>query len=159
MRLMECIRLRVQDVDFEYQQITVRSGKGNKDRVVPVPLGVVDSFKVQLSTREQLHREDLESGFGAVFLPDALERKYPNAAKELRWQYIFPSGKVAVDPRSGQVRRHRIHESMIQKAVRKAAVASGIQKKILSHTAPLLCNPFAGVRIRYTHCAGVAGSL
>ena len=134
MRLMDCVRLRVQDIDFEYRQIVIRNSKGMKDRVVPLPHRLAESLKRHLQTVRQIHNEDIERGFGQVFLPDALARKYPNAAKEWRWQYVFPSGRLSVDPRSGVARRHHIHENSLQKAIKPAADAAGIQKKVNCHS-------------------------
>ena len=134
MRLMECIRLRVMDVDFGYSQIIIRGGKGGKDRRVPLPDRCRPLLEVQLKKALALHQEDLAQGFGEVFLPDALARKYPNASREPRWQYVFPSGKLSTDPRSKVVRRHHLHETSLQKAVHRAALASGICKRISSHT-------------------------
>ncbi len=133
MRLMECIRLRVQDVDFEYQQIIVRNGKGRKDRVVPLPKRLSDPLRQHLNRVNITHNEDLKRGFGEVFLPHALSRKYPNAATEWRWQYVFPSSRLSVDPRSGNVRRHHIHENGLQKAIKKASRAAGINKHVNCH--------------------------
>lgn len=134
MRLMECVRLRIQDVDFGYQQIVVRSGKGDKDRVVPLPSGIAERMRSQIASREKQHKADLEQGHGDVYLPDALARKYPNAVKELKWQFLFSSGRLSVDPRSGAVRRHHIHENGIQKAIKKSADAVGIEKKVSCHS-------------------------
>jgi len=134
MRLMDCVRLRVQDIDFEYQQIVIRDGKGRKDRVVPLPRRLSKALKNHLHKTHELHVEDLARGFGEVFLPNALARKYPNAAKEWRWQYAFPSGRLSVDPRSGKTRRHHIHENGLQKAIKPAAEAAGIQKKVNCHS-------------------------
>lgn len=111
MRLMECVRLRVQDVDFSYHQILVRDGKGQKDRVVPLPARLEEPLREQLAKTRLLHQQDLSQGHGEVFLPDALARKWPNAPKEWIWQYVFPSGRLSVDPRSGKTRRHHIHEN------------------------------------------------
>ena len=133
MRLMECARLRVQDVDFEYHQIVVRNGKGEKDRVVPLPRRLEPELEAQLAYARQLHENDLSLGFGEVFLPDALARKWPNAAKEWIWQYVFPSGRLSVDPRSGKTRRHHLHENSLQKAVKSATVQAGINKKVNCH--------------------------
>jgi len=133
LRLMECIRLRVQDIDFDYQQIMVRNGKGMKDRVVPLAAAVVDRIKQEIDEREKRHNEDLATGHGDVYLPKALARKYPNALKEFRWQYLFCAPKLSVDPRSGAVRRHHLHESTLQKAVKKAATLSNLRKRITSH--------------------------
>ena len=133
MRLMECVRLRVHDVDFHYHQIVVRDGKGQKDRVVPLPSRLEMLLKKQLEQTGNLHRDDLEKGFGAVFLPNALARKWPNAPKEWIWQYVFPSGRLSVDPRSGKTRRHHLHENGLQKAVKSAAQRAGITKKVNCH--------------------------
>jgi len=133
MRLMECVRLRVCDVDFDYGQIMIRSGKGNKDRVVPLPEKIVASLRKQIDYVSVLHEEDLEAGYGEVFLPGALAKKYQNAAKELRWQYVFPSVKLSVDPRSKKVMRHHLHENNIQKSVKKASNEIGVQKKVNCH--------------------------
>ncbi len=133
LRLMECLRLRVQDVDFGYRQIVVRHAKGGKDRVVPLPQRFSDLLKAHLGQRKILHQDDLDKGFGEVYLPDALNRKYRNAAKEWGWQYVFPSSKLSVDPRSGQTRRHHAHESGLQKAVKKAARQAGVLKRVSCH--------------------------
>lgn len=134
MRLMDCVRLRVQDIDFEYKQIVVRDGKGQKDRVVPLPESLVDRLHKHLAEVRLLHEKDLADGFGEVFLPDALSRKYQKAAKEWGWQYVFPSGRLSVDPRSGQTRRHHIHENGLQKAVKKAAKEAGLTKRVNCHS-------------------------
>ena len=134
MRLMECTRLRVQDIDFEYAQITVRMAKGKKDRVSPLPEILKQALFDQVEKVKRLHTNDLEQGHGRVFLPDALARKYPNAAKGLIWQYLFPASKLAVDPRSGETRRHHIHQSAVQRTVRRAAIISKIPKRVTSHT-------------------------
>jgi integron integrase len=134
LRLMECVRLRVTDLDFGYSQILVRNGKGGKDRVVPMPRRYRQALESQLEKVAALHAKDLALGFGAVFLPDALARKYPNAPRELNWQYVFPSGKLALDPRTGETRRHHIHESTVQRAIRRAAVAARLRKRVTSHT-------------------------
>lgn len=133
MRLMECVRLRVQDIDFQYNQIVVRDGKGQKDRVVPLPKRLEPALKEQLERTQGLHLEDLEKGFGEVFLPDALARKWPNAPREWLWQYAFPSGRLSVDPRSGKTRRHHMHENGLQKAVKIAAQKANITKKVNCH--------------------------
>jgi len=133
MRLMECIRLRVKDVDFHYGQITVRSGKGDKDRVVPLPDRYVDELKLHLADVKALHYDDLGAGFGEVYLPHALATKYPNAATEWGWQFLFPSARRSVDPRSGSVRRHHLHESSLQRAIKRAAGEAAIPKQVNSH--------------------------
>ena len=134
MRLMECVRLRILDVDFGYAQILVRDGKGGKDRVVPLPDRYRDTLKAQIESVNRLHEADLARGFGEVFLPEALTRKYPRAPRELRWQYVFPSGKLSVDPRSGRVRRHHVHENTLQRTIHRAARGAGLHKRVSSHT-------------------------
>jgi integron integrase len=133
MRLMECVRLRVQDIDFEYRQIVVRDGKGKKDRVVPLPRRVIASLKQHLEQRNKLYQADLDKGCSEVYMPDALGRKYPNAAHEWRWQYVFASSRASVDPRSGKTRRHHIHENSLQKSIKRAADKVGITKKVNCH--------------------------
>jgi integron integrase len=134
MRLMECIRLRVQDVDFGHRQILVRHGKGGKDRAVPLPSASVEPLKAQIERVRVVHAEDLASGYGDVYLPQALARKYPNASRQPGWQYLFPSMRLSVDPRCGRVRRHHVNETALQKAVRRAAADSGVNKRISCHT-------------------------
>lgn len=134
LRLMECIRLRIQDVDFGQGKIFVRGGKGGKDRVTILPGMVREEFKAHIDRVIRLHHADLEEGCGEVHLPDALARKYPGAAKETRWQYVFPAKKRSIDPRSGREMRHHIMESGLQKAVKLAADRAGIMKKVGCHT-------------------------
>lgn len=134
MRLMECVRLRVMDVDFDYAQIVVRSGKGDKDRVVPLPEKYKTALHEQIMRCRSLHRADLKNEVGPVFLPDAVSREYPNAGNELRWQYVFMASKVSVDPRTGLTRRHHVHETTLQKAIRRATQAAVINKRVSSHT-------------------------
>ncbi|MBI1878596.1 MAG: integron integrase [Chloroflexi bacterium] len=134
LRLMECVRLRVKDVDFEQHQIIVRSGKGNKDRDTILPDSLYAPLQRQLRYAKALHDNDLERGYGQVYLPFALERKYPNANREWGWQYIFPSAKLSRDPQTGLIRRHHVDESGLQKAVRAAARAAGINKPVGCHT-------------------------
>lgn len=134
MRLMEGIRVRVQDVDFSYRQITVRDGKGGKDRRVPLPEALIAPLQAHLARARQLHEEDVRNGYGEVFLPNALARKYPNAAREWGWQYVFPSGRLSADPRSGKIRRHHLHENGLQRAVQGARRKSGLAKRVCCHT-------------------------
>ncbi len=134
MRLMECCQLRVKDVDFAYREITVRDGKGHKDRVTVLPVSLVEPLKTQLERAKLLHDQDLADGFGAVYLPNALERKYPNANREWGWQYVFPASKRSVDPRSGVMRRHHVDPSMLQRAVKTAVRAAELTKPATCHT-------------------------
>ena len=134
LRLMECLRLRVKDLDFSQQQIIVRDGKGQKDRVTMLPESLVPLLQEHVRHVRHIHEEDLSKGYGSVYLPFALERKYPNASREWLWQYVFPASRLSTDPRTGTVHRHHIHESGLQKAVRKAALKAGIDKRITCHT-------------------------
>ncbi|HBT87898.1 MAG TPA: integron integrase [Desulfobacter sp.] len=133
MRLMDCVRLRVQDIDFGYQQIVIRDGKGKKDRVLPLPERLVNQLKTHLEAVHEIHETDLEKGLGETSLPNALEQKYPDGAKEWGWQYVFPSGRLSVDPRSGKTRRHHIHENGLQKAIKNAAQQANITKRVNCH--------------------------
>jgi len=134
LRLMEVLRLRVQDINFEYKQLIIRSGKGNKDRVTVLPSNVIKPLMIQMEKARQLHNNDLNEGYGEVYLPFALNRKYPNAAKEWIWQYVFPSDKRSTDPRSNVIRRHHLYERGFSRAIKKAAFNIGLNKRISSHT-------------------------
>lgn len=134
MRLMECVRLRVKDVDFELNQICVRDGKGGKDRHVPLPQRLRDALRAQLERVRLIHLQDLAAGLGDVWLPDALARKYPSAGRELGWQYVFPSDQLSRDPRSGERRRHHLDEAGLQRAVRAARLKAQIVKPATCHT-------------------------
>jgi integron integrase len=134
LRLMECVRLRVKDVDFAQRQIIVRDGKGDKDRVTMLPESLIQPLQVHLQQVKTLHEDDLANGYGAVYLPFALERKYPNASREWGWQYVFSARSLSVDPRSGVTRRHHLDESSLQKAVKRAVQAAGIVKPASCHT-------------------------
>jgi integron integrase len=134
MRLMECIRLRVKDVDFDYQQFVVRNAKGKKDRVVPFPKKHQAPLREHLKSRRDLHSSDLAKGVGSVYMPSALARKYPNAACEWIWQYVFPSSRVSEDPRSKAIRRHHLHEKSLQRKIKPATMRAGITKKVGCHT-------------------------
>lgn len=133
MRLMDGIRLRVKDIDFAYRQIVVRDGKGQKDRVVPLPQRLIEPLQRQLETVKRLHQADLDQGYGAVYMPHALARKYPQAPKEWGWQYVFPSARLSVDPRSGAIRRHHMHENGLQKALKQAAWDAALTKQVNCH--------------------------
>ena len=143
LRLMECIRLRVQDLDFERKLLYIRAAKGNKDRTTILPKSIHQEMRHQLEEVQRIHDKDLAQGYGSVFLPEALSRKYPHAAKEYRWQYVFPAKSRSVDPRSGVEQRHHVLESGLQKAVKLAVDRAGITKRVGCHTAPLPCNPYA----------------
>src|SRR5438552_4189992 len=134
LRLMECVRLRVKDLDFGYARITVRDGKGGKDRVTMLPVNLATALERHLVKVKAQHGQDLEDGFGEVYLPDALERKYRNAARSWSWQFVFPSARISVDPRTATRRRHHVDENVLQVAVKKAVRASGISKPATCHT-------------------------
>ncbi|HEY6205614.1 MAG TPA: integron integrase [Chthoniobacterales bacterium] len=134
LRLMECVRLRVKDIDFAYAHVTVRETKSGRDRITMLPVQVAEPLKRHLDRIKAQHVQDLADGFGEVWLPDALERKYPNAAREWGWQYAFPSTRLSIDPRSGAKRRHHIDETALQQAVKKAVRAAGIDKPASCHT-------------------------
>lgn len=134
MRLMEVIRLRVQDIDLGYQHIVIRNAKGNKDRLVPLPECYQQQLLTQIDFVSNQHAFDLEQSHGEVYLPDALSRKYPNAAKELRWQYLFPASRVSTDPCTGAIRRHHLHETSLQKKIKQAASDAKLLKRVSSHT-------------------------
>ena len=133
MRLLEGLRLRVKDVEFERREIIVREGKGNKDRVTVLPENLILPLKKHLEKVKALHERDLAAGFGEVYLPDALARKYPKAARTWGWQFVFPSVVRSVDPRSGVERRHHLHEASVQRAVREAAKLAEIAKPVTPH--------------------------
>ncbi|MCF8197435.1 MAG: integron integrase [Sulfuritalea sp.] len=134
LRIMECLCLRVKDVVFERGEILVRDGKGFKDRVTMLPASVVTALREHMERVRELHRQDLAAGHGEVHLPYALYRKYPAAGREWMWQYIFPSANLSVDPRSGIVRRHHLQDQTVQRAVKEAVRAAGIDKPATPHT-------------------------
>ncbi|MCK5707527.1 MAG: integron integrase [Candidatus Aureabacteria bacterium] len=134
LRLMECLRLRVKDLDFSNNQILIRDAKGSKDRVTVFPVSIQPLLKEHLNRVETLHVSDLENGHGSAYLPFALERKYPNACKEWMWQYVFPSKSLSKDPRSKAIRRHHVAGNSLQKAVKKAIKMSRINKSANCHT-------------------------
>jgi len=134
LRTLEALRLRIQDIEFERAQIVVRDGKGEKDRATLLPPGVVRPIREQMAVAQARHRQDLAAGLGEVYLPYALERKYPNAPREWGWQYLFPAGSTSFDERSHKVRRHHISESPIQRAVKKALTRAEIHRHAGCHT-------------------------
>lgn len=134
LRVMECVRLRIKDIDFGLRRIIVRDGKGGKDRCVPIPEKIQSHLMSAVTHVERLHEFDVCEGYGAVYLPYALERKYPNANKEIAWQYLFPAAQRSRDPRSGMMRRHHVGEQSLQRAVKKAIMKVGIKKQASCHT-------------------------
>ena len=134
LRLMEVLRLRVKDLDFEMRQITVRDGKGFKDRVTMLPDSQIEPLRTHLEKVREIHRQDLVAGYGEVFLPYALARKYPNAGREWGWQYVFPASQRSIDPYSGKERRHHLDEKVLQRAVKMAVRDSGLTKPASCHT-------------------------
>lgn len=134
LRITETVRLRVQDIDFDYKQITVRSGKGHKDRVTTFPASIEHPLKTYLQKTKMIHQQDLKEGFGTVYLPHALSRKYPAAEKEWNWQFVFPAKALSVDPRSKIRRRHHLDQSAINKAIKATVRKIGINKRVSAHT-------------------------
>jgi integron integrase len=134
LRLLECLRLRVHDIDIDRRQIMVRNGKGGKDRATVLPDPLMGPLGRQIEQVRIIHEIDISEGFGEVYLPFALERKYPNAAKAAGWQYLFPADKRALDPRSGKIRRHHLGESVLQRAVKQAVQDAGIRKPASCHS-------------------------
>lgn len=133
LRLIECLRLRVQDVDFLKSTITVRAGKGDKDRTTVLPDNVVKDLKEHLKRVEAQFARDLEDGFADVYLPNAIARKYPKAPKQWKWQYVFPADYPSKDPRTGIVRRHHVYPGTINRAIQKAVQLTGIHKRVTAH--------------------------
>jgi integron integrase len=134
LRLQETCSLRVKDTDFDRSRIIVRSGKGDVDRAVMLPASAREGLRATLERRRKLHERDLASGAGRVYLPEALAVKYPSAAREFAWQFLFAGGRVSVDPRSGAVGRHHLHENAVQRAVKRAVIRAGLDKRASCHT-------------------------
>jgi integron integrase len=134
LRVLEALRLRVKDVDFKSNQIIVREGKGEKDRRTMLPQSIKGGLEKHLQRVRKQHEDDLRNGRGEVYLPYALERKYPNAAQEWRWQYVFPSGRFSIDPRSGKSRRHHVSEEAVQRPVKLAINQAQLDKRGSCHT-------------------------
>lgn len=134
LRLMECLRLRVKDVDFARNEILVRDGKGGKDRRTVLPASLVEPLQREIERARRLHEEDLLAGFGEVWLPHALARKYPTAGREFGWQYVFPAAKRSLDPRGKAERRHHFDDGMLSRRLKKARLAAGIAKPLSAHT-------------------------
>jgi integron integrase len=134
LRLQECLELRVKDIDFDRREITVRRGKGRRDRRVMLPDAVREPLARHLTEVKQLHEKDLAAGFGRVVLPEALDRKFPSAPKEWRWQFVFPASRICRDPQFGPPSRFHVHESVIQRAVTAAAREAGVTARVTCHT-------------------------
>ncbi len=134
LRLMECIRLRIKDIDFDNNLLMVRSGKGEEDRALMIPEKIKEELTKHIASVKEIHDQDLKMGYGEVPLPDALEKKYPNATKEWGWQWLFPAEKLSIDPRTGKVMRWHIHPSAIQRAVKEAVMKANLPKKASCHT-------------------------
>ncbi|MBI4652102.1 integron integrase [Candidatus Desantisbacteria bacterium] len=134
LRLMDLLRLRVKDIDFDYNTIFIRGGKGDKDRTTMLPQKIREDLIKHIEKVKALHEDDLNKGFGEVSLPNALDIKYPNAPKELGWQYVFPSANLSVDPRSGKIKRHHLNEKTVQNAMKNAVKKAGIIKHATVHT-------------------------
>ena len=134
LRSAELLSLRIKDIDFGSNNIFVRAGKGNKDRTTMLPQRLMEPIKNQIISVKLQHSQDIEDGYGDVYLPDALERKYPSASRETAWQYLFPSSRVGKDPRSGTIRRHHLHPTALSKHIRRAVRQAGINKPARSHS-------------------------
>jgi integron integrase len=134
MRLLECLQLRIKDVDFLRKQIIVREGKGEKDRVAPLPVSLIPQLERQIAKVKVIHQEDRAAGYGDVFLPDAIRKKFPRAAKEFNWQYIFPASKRSIDPATGAIQRHHLDESAVQRPFKAALQKANITKAGTVHS-------------------------
>jgi len=159
LRLMECLRLRVQDVDISRNEITVRDGKGAKDRITMVPTSLKGPLQQHLTQVKTIHEKDLAAGWGRVQLPDALERKYPNAPREWRWQCVFPQEKRWKNPRTQEQGRHHIDDSLVQKAIKDAVIRTGLTKRASCHTfRPFFCYSSLGRGLRHSNGTGTPWS-
>jgi integron integrase len=134
MRLIECLSLRVQDIDFERHHITVREGKGEKQRITMLPESLAEPLRSHLEQAKRIHEMDLRDGYGEVRMPDALARKYKGAGRQWKWQYIFPASQRSIDPDSGKIRRHHVDESTVQRSVKEAVHTAGVHKLASCHT-------------------------
>ena len=159
LRLMECLRLRIKDIDFGNNQIMVRDAKGMKDRVTVLPDNLRQPLRDHLERVKMLHQNDIAGGYGRVYLPYALERKYPNAALEWGWQYVFPAKSLSKDPRSGEIRRHHMHENSLQKAIKDSSrLGRHRQTSERAHVSPLFRYPSPGGALRHQDRPGAFGS-
>jgi integron integrase len=134
LRLLECLQLRIMDIDFETRQITVRNGKGAKDRVTMLPERFIAPLKNQIEASKKMYEGDIKQKTGGVYIWPSLDRKYPNAGKEWNWQFVFPSTRLSVDPRSRLVRRHHLYPDVLQRRIKHAALSAGIAKRVSCHT-------------------------
>jgi integrase len=157
LRLQECLELRVKDLDFERQEITVRRGKGQKDRRVMLPDALRPTLQAHLELVARIHQKDLAVGFGHVVLPGALDRKYPLASTDWAWQFVFPASRVCRDERFGPPSRFHLHESAIQRSVTEAARRAGLTKRVSCHS-PFVCDASPRERLRHPHRTGTARS-
>ena len=133
LRMSEVQNIRIKDIDFGFDKIYIWDSKSLKDRILPLPLKVKDELKVQVEKVKELHNKDLEDGYGSVYIPYALERKYPKSKYETKWQYVFPMGKISTDPRSGEKRRHHILDATLSRNIKSAVSKSNIDKRVTSH--------------------------
>jgi len=133
LRMSEVQNIRIKDIDFGFDKIYIWDSKSLKDRILPLPLKVKDELKVQVENVKELHKKDLEDGYGSVYIPYALERKYPKSKYETKWQYVFPMGKISTDPRSGEKRRHHILDATLSRNIKSAVSKSNIDKRVTSH--------------------------
>jgi len=158
LRIMEAVRLRVKDLDFARDELRVRDGKGERDRVTMLPRSIKVPLGQQIERVRQLHQSDMRNGYGEVYLPYALDRKYNNAAREFPWQYLFPADRLSVDPRSGKVRRHHVSEQIVQRAVKTALRKAGLRKNGTCHSfRHSFATPFTGSRLRHQNSPGIVG--
>lgn len=134
MRLNECLRVRVKDLDFAQRQIVIRDAKGNNNRITMLPMSLIDPLQRHLQRTRRLHQQDLAQGYGSVYLPFALERKYPHADRSWIWQFVFPAFGLSRDPRSGVVRRHHLHETGVQRSLKQAVRATNVSKRVSCYT-------------------------
>ena len=134
LRMSELLNLRIKDVDFSYDKVYIWDSKSQKDRTIPLPIKIKDELKVQIKRVKELHSKDIEDGFGAVYMPFVLDKKYPNAKLEIKWQYIFPMNNISKDPRSGILRRHHILDTTFSRNIKGAVQKCNIDKKISAHT-------------------------
>jgi integron integrase len=134
LRLNEALSVRVKDIDFDRQSITIRQGKGNKDRIVMLPKPIAKELHHHIEKVRRIHQRDLAAGFGEAYLPGALGRKYPNAAREFGWQFVFPASRIGPDPRTGALRRHHVHDSAVSKTLKSSVRLVGVKKQVGAHT-------------------------